>query len=78
MPPIRNTNPSKSIEIEGKIQLAISDLKNRNISSTREATRIYNIPHTTLRERLNGIQYKGTKRANNHKLTKSEEESLVK
>jgi hypothetical protein len=78
MPPIRNTNPSKSIEIEGKIQLAISDLKNGNISSTREATRIYNIPHTTLRERLNGIQYKGAKRANNHKLTESEEESLVK
>ena len=78
MPPIRNKNPSKSIEIEGKIQLAISDLNNGNISSIREATRIYNIPRTTLRQRLNGVQYKGEKRANNHKLTESEEESLVK
>jgi hypothetical protein len=78
MPPIRNKNPSKSVEIEGKIQLAISNLKNGNISSTRKAARIYNIPHTTLRARLQGIQYKDKKRANRHKLSEFEEDSLVK
>jgi hypothetical protein len=78
MPPIRKRNPLKSAEIEGKIQLAISDLKNGNISSIREAVRIYTIPRTTLQDRLKGTQYKSAKRANNHKLTEFEEESLVK
>jgi hypothetical protein len=78
MPPIRKRKPSKSAEIEGKIQLAISDLKNGNISSIREAVRIYTIPRTTLQDRLKGTQYQSAKRANNHKLTEFEEESLVK
>jgi hypothetical protein len=78
MPPIRKKDPLKSAQIEGKIQLAISDLKNGRISNIREATRIYEIPRTTLRDRLKGIEYKGEKRANNHKLTQFEEESLVK
>jgi hypothetical protein len=78
MPPIRKKDPLKSAQIEGKIQLAISDLKNGRISTIREATRIYDIPRTTLRDRLKGIEYKGEQRANNHKLTQFEEESLVK
>jgi hypothetical protein len=78
MPPIRKKDPLKRVQIEGKIQLAISDLKNGKISNIREATRIYDIPRTTLRDRLKGIEYKGEKRANNHKLTESEEESLIK
>jgi hypothetical protein len=78
MPPIRKKDPLKSAQIEGKIQLAISDLKNGRISNIREATRIYDIPRTTLRDRLKGIEYKGEKRANHHKLTQSEEDSLVK
>ena len=69
MPPIRKKDPLKSAQIEGKIQLAISDLKNGKISNIREATTIYNIPRTTLRDRLNSIEYTGEKRANNHKLT---------
>ncbi|KAL3713144.1 hypothetical protein TMatcc_001847 [Talaromyces marneffei ATCC 18224] len=78
MPPIRKKDPLKSAQIEGKIQLAISDLKNGRILNIREATRIYDIPRTTLRDRLKGIEYKGEKRANHHKLTQSEEDSLVK
>ncbi|EED11995.1 pogo transposable element, putative [Talaromyces stipitatus ATCC 10500] len=78
MPPIRKKDPLKSAQTEGKIQLAISDLKNGRISNIREATRIYDIPCTTLRDRLKGIEYKGEKRANHDKLTQSEEDSLVK
>jgi hypothetical protein len=78
MPPIRKKDPLKSAQIEGKIQLAISDLKNGRISNIREATRIYEIPRTTLRDRLKGIEYRGEIRANNHKLTQLEEESLIK
>uniref|UniRef100_A0A093Y7T1 HTH psq-type domain-containing protein n=1 Tax=Talaromyces marneffei PM1 TaxID=1077442 RepID=A0A093Y7T1_TALMA len=55
MPPIRKKDPLKSAQIEGKIELAISDLKNGRIRSIREAARIYTIPRTTLQDRLNGI-----------------------
>jgi hypothetical protein len=48
MPPIRKKDPLKCAQIEGKIQLAISDLKNGRISNIREAIRIYDIPCTTL------------------------------
>jgi hypothetical protein len=78
MPPIRNENSTNSIEQEGKIRLAISDLKNGKISSIRRATRIYEIPYSTLYNRYHGIQMKAEKRANGLKLSTNEEESLVK
>ena len=56
MPPIRKKDPLKNAQIEGKIQLAISDLKNGRISNIREATRIYDVRRTTLRDPLKGIE----------------------
>ncbi|EED15968.1 conserved hypothetical protein [Talaromyces stipitatus ATCC 10500] len=78
MPPIRNKKSKYLIEQEGRILLAISDFQNGKISTIAEVARIYNIPRTTLRNRLQGIQQRSLVRANNHKLTQSEEESLVK
>ena len=48
MPPIRKKDPLKSAQDEGKIELAISDLKNGRIRSIREAARIYIVARTTL------------------------------
>jgi hypothetical protein len=78
MPPIRKKDPLKSAQIEGKIELAISDLKNGRIRSIREAARIYAVPRTTLQDRLHGVPYQHAICANNHKLTQFEEESLIK
>ncbi|EED18825.1 conserved hypothetical protein [Talaromyces stipitatus ATCC 10500] len=78
MPPIRKKDPLKSAQNEGKIELAISDLKNGRIRSIREAARIYTIPRTTLQDRLHGVPFQHAIRASNHKLTQFEEESLVK
>ena len=78
MPPIRTEKSRKSIEQEGKVLLAISDIQNGKISSIRQAARVYNVSHTTLSRRLHGISMKAEKRANGHKLTEFEEESLVK
>ncbi|EED16233.1 conserved hypothetical protein [Talaromyces stipitatus ATCC 10500] len=78
MPPIRNKNQKNSAEQEGRILLAISDLKNGRIRSVRKAAEIYNISRSTLQNRINGMPYRAEKRANNHKLTQSEEDSLVK
>ncbi|EED11599.1 transposon, putative [Talaromyces stipitatus ATCC 10500] len=78
MPPTRTENRQKLVEQEGKILLAISDLKNGRIRSVLRASEIYQIPRTTLRDRLNGIEYRGEKRANSHIVTQYEEESLLK
>jgi transposase-like protein len=58
--------------------LAIQAFKNKEISSIREVARRFNIPRTTLRDRLSGYTERSTTRANSHKLTEIEEESLQK
>lgn len=78
MPPNRIENRQKLANQEGKILLAISDLKNGKIRTVREAVRIYNVSRTTLQRRLAGIEYRAEKRANSHKMTQYEEESLLK
>ncbi|EEA21528.1 transposon, putative [Talaromyces marneffei ATCC 18224] len=78
MPPIRNKKSKDLIEQEGRILLAISDFQNGKIPNIAQAAEIYNIPRTTLRNRLHGTQQRLLVRANSHKLTQPEEESLVK
>jgi hypothetical protein len=76
MPPNRSQNRQKSIEQEGRILLAIQAIKKQEKLSIREAARIYEIPRATLQTRLNGVKNRVDTRANSHKLTKSEEETL--
>ena len=76
MPPIRSRSSQKSTEQEGRILLAIQALKNKEIPSIREAARRFNVPDTTLRRRLSGIESRANSRANLYKLTQIEEESL--
>ena len=78
MPPIRSRSSQNSIEQEGRILLAIQAIKIQEISSIREAARRFDVPETTLRRRLRGITNRATSRANSHKLTEIEEESLQK
>ena len=78
MPPKRKEKSKDLIEQEGRILLAISDFQNSKIPIVTQVARIYNIPRTTLRNRLHGTQQRAFVRANNHKLTQFEEESLVK
>lgn len=77
MPPKAHQNLRNSSEQEGRILLAISALKRQEICNIAEAARVYNIPRTTLRRRLNGHTFRAETRANSHKLTQNEEESLV-
>ena len=51
-------------------------MKNNKIHGVKKAAQIFNIPFSTLRDRLKGVSFKGDTRANSHKLTTSEEESL--
>ena len=78
MPPIRSQSSRNSIEQEGRILLAIQAFKNKEISSIREVARRFNIPRSTLQDRLRGHQNRAISRANSSKLTEIEEESLEK
>ena len=78
MPPIRSQRSRDLIEQEGRILLAIQAFKNREISSIREVARRFNIPRSTLQDRLCGHQQRAISRANLSKLTEIEEESLEK
>jgi hypothetical protein len=78
MPPIRSRSSKNSIEQEGRILLAIQAFKNRDIGSVALAASTFNVPRTTLRRRIHGIQNRATSRANCSKLTETEEQSLEK
>jgi len=72
MPPTRSRSSRNLIEQEGRILSAIQVIKKNEIPSIREAARRFNVPRTTLQDRLHGHQNRGEARANNHKLTQTE------
>src|SRR5215471_10578092 len=78
MPPIRTEKTKKAIEREGRVEAAISAYKNQQFSSNREAGRVYNMSYTIFLSRINGRATRVNLRANSHKLTENEEETLVR
>ncbi|OQE41382.1 hypothetical protein PENCOP_c005G01271 [Penicillium coprophilum] len=78
MPPIRSQSSSNLAEQEGRILLAIQAFKNKEITTIREVARRFEVPRSTLQRRLAGNTFRPETRANNHKLTETEEESLEK
>jgi hypothetical protein len=77
MPPIRSESSQKLVDREGKILLALSDIKDGRISSLRAAAKLYEIPFSTLQARADGRTARVDKRPNRYKLTQLEEDSLV-
>jgi hypothetical protein len=77
MPPIRTESSQKSANKEGRVLLALSDIKNGRITSLRAAAKLYDIPYTTLHARADGRISRVDKRPNVHKLTQYEEDSLT-
>jgi hypothetical protein len=78
MPPIRSQSSQKRIEQEGRILLAIQAFQNQKTSSIRQLARDFDVSVITLRRRISGIKSREETRANNHKLTFLEEETLKK
>jgi hypothetical protein len=77
MPPIRTESSQKLANQEGRILLALSDIKDSRIKSLRAAAKLYDIPYRTLAARASGRAARVDKRPNGHKLTQLEEDSLV-
>lgn len=78
MPPIRSQRRQKLIEQEGRILLAIQAIKKQEKLSIRQAALIYDIPKSTLYERIHGVKNRVESRAKSFKLTEIEENSLKK
>ena len=62
---------------EGRKVLALQALQKGQVSSARHAARLYKVPKTSLTDRLRGRATRVELRANNHKLTKTEEQALI-
>ena len=77
MPPKRSRSSRNSIEQEGRLLLAIQAIKNQEISSVRQAARVYIVPESSLQDQLHSSTNRAEKRANGHKMTPNEEEPLA-
>jgi hypothetical protein len=69
MPPIRTESSQNSANQEGRILLALSDIKDDRIKSLRAAAKLYDIPYRTLAARASRRAARVDKRPNGHKLT---------
>jgi hypothetical protein len=71
------SNHAQSSSNEGDILLAIQAIRLGQICSIRQAATQYNVPYSTLRERMNGTRSKRDSSVGTQRLTPSEEKVLV-
>ena len=62
---------------EGRIQLALSAYNNHQFKSLRRAAEAFNVPPSTLTSQYNGITHRPESRNAQHKLTATEEQTIV-
>jgi hypothetical protein len=68
---------AQRLQKAGRLDLSIHAIQNSQISSTRKATRLYDIPRTTLRRRLQHVPTLQKFNTQKRKLSPTEEQSLV-
>ncbi|KNG87382.1 hypothetical protein ANOM_005906 [Aspergillus nomiae NRRL 13137] len=76
MPPARRQKSKDSKAQEERIQSAITDLQDGKLSSARQAALKYDVPSTTLLNRMKGVKSRSQTWANCHRLSLEDEESL--
>ena len=67
----------EKVRKEGRKVLALQALQKGQFSSGRHAARLYDVPNSSLNDRQRGRVARVELRANNHKLTETEELALV-
>nr|AAK01300.1 putative transposase [Pyricularia grisea] len=67
----------ESSNCEARIILALNELRSSKKKSIRKVALIYNVPKSTLHDRINGIASLANRRPGNQKLTEREEEVIV-
>ena len=63
---------------EGRIELALSAYNDNQFRSLWRASQAFSVPHSTLTRRYNGIPFRPNTRPNSHKLTATEEQTIVR
>ena len=61
----------------GRLELAIQAVQKSQITSVRKAALSYDVPRSTLQDRLNGIKQRESANRTKRKLTETEEETLL-
>ena len=74
MLPTRNT---QRLQKEGRLALAIAALQRDKNLRVQRASVLYNVPRSTLRDRVSGTLPQATANAQKRKLHPTEEQSLV-
>jgi hypothetical protein len=77
MPPKRTESARKLVNQEGNILLALQAIQKGHVKSLRAAAKLYDVSFSTLQARYTGRPSRVDIRANGHKLTQLEEDSLV-
>ena len=67
----------ESSSIESRILLAIEAIKQRENFSIRAATKVYNVPYSTLRNRMKGRHARQDTRVKSLRLTELEENIIL-
>ena len=62
---------------EARVILAINAIQSTKKISRRAAAKLYNVPETTIRNRIKGLLPRAETRPNRQLLTKAEEEAIV-
>jgi hypothetical protein len=75
MPPQHNT---LLLEHEGRLQLALSAFNSGQFRSHRAAAAAFDVKRRTLDERARGILFRLATPPNSHKLTRTEEQTIVR
>ena len=61
----------------GRLELAVRAVQKSQITSVRKAALLYDVPRSTLQDRLNSIKHRVSANRTKRKLTKTEEETLL-
>ena len=77
MPPNRSGASPNQANREGRILLALNDLKQGRIYSLRAAAKLYDLPYSTLQDRATGVSSRVETGRYRRKVTELEEDSLV-
>lgn len=78
MPPIRPQKAQNLVEQEGRLLLAIEAIENGKYNSNRAAAKAFNVPRSTLQDRMKGHESRVVRRHHRHKLSELEDRSMEK
>ena len=67
----------QSLSHEKRVDLAVKAFREGQFRSANQAAQAYDVPQSTVSDRLRGLQSQRNVQINNRKLTPTEEESLI-